>query len=56
MTNNNNHHQTQLSPQPPPVPAKPKYRPTQTQFVPINGDHHGVKKQPQNGFEMDEVN
>ncbi len=56
MINNNNNNQTQLSPQPPPVPAKPKYRPTQTQFVPINGDHHGIKKQPQNGYEVDEVN
>ncbi|CAF0791519.1 unnamed protein product [Adineta steineri] len=57
----------QISPQPPPVPAKPKYRSPVTQFVPINGDNnnninnnnnnnnnHSTRRQSQNGFEIDE--
>ncbi|CAF1335794.1 unnamed protein product [Rotaria sordida] len=45
----------QQSPQPPPVPVKPKYRTPSTQFVPINGDNHKQSKiQSQNGFEVDE--
>lgn len=48
--------QTQLSPQPPPVPAKPKYRTSNSQFVPINGDNHPTRMQTQNGLEVDEVN
>jgi len=44
----------QLSPQPPPVPTKPKYRSPHTQFVPINGDNHTSKPQAQNGLEIDE--
>jgi hypothetical protein len=49
---------------PPPVPAKPKLRPSNTQFVPINGDNltattatyqtSSPRTQPQNGFEVDE--
>ncbi|CAF1341333.1 unnamed protein product [Rotaria sordida] len=45
----------QQSPQPPPVPVKPKCRTPSTQFVPINGDNHKQSKiQSQNGFEVDE--
>ncbi len=51
----NTTNQQQLSPQPPPVPAKPKYRPLNTQFAPINGDNHPPKRQSQNGFEIEEV-
>lgn len=53
--NNTNNKTPQLSPQPPPVPAKPKYRTPNTQFMPVNGGNHTQKKQPQNGFEIDEV-
>jgi len=42
--------QQQFSPQPPPVPAKPKYRPLNTQFAPINGQ----RRQSHNGFENEE--
>ncbi|CAF4566381.1 unnamed protein product, partial [Rotaria magnacalcarata] len=44
--------------QPPPVPVKPKYRTSNTQFMPINGGNHKQKPQQQpsqNGFEIDEV-
>ncbi|CAF2449410.1 unnamed protein product [Rotaria sp. Silwood2] len=52
---NTNTKQQQLSPQPPPVPIKPKYRTPNTQFVPINGDNHKQRNvQSQNGFEIDE--
>lgn len=51
----NTSNQSQLSPQPPPVPAKPKYRTSNTQFVPINGDDHSSKIQTHNGFDVDEV-
>ena len=44
-----------LSPQPPPVPAKPKYRSPNAQFAPINGDNYPTPKQSQNGFEVEEV-
>lgn len=42
---------------PPPVPAKPKFRTSNTSFVPINGDDQSSppRIQPQNGFEIDEV-
>ncbi len=40
--------------QPPPVPAKPKYRSPNAQFVPINGDNHTPRRQSQNGLEIDE--
>ncbi|CAF1599774.1 unnamed protein product, partial [Adineta ricciae] len=43
-----------LSPQPPPVPAKPKYRSPNAQFAPINGDNYPTPKQAQNGFEVEE--
>ncbi|CAF1117374.1 unnamed protein product [Rotaria sordida] len=52
------------SPQPPPVPVKPKFRPSNTQFVPINGDNQTITTkyhspspqiQPQNGFETDDL-
>ncbi len=53
---NTNNQQQQLSPQPPPVPAKPKYRPLNAKFAPINGNNHTQnKKQPQNGFENEDV-
>jgi hypothetical protein len=47
---------TTNQPPPPPVPAKPKYRSPNAQFVPINGDNHTPRRQSQNGFEVDEVN
>ena len=52
----NTSNQSQLSPQPPPVPAKPKYRTPNTQFVPINGDNHPTRMPTHNGLEVDEVN
>ncbi|CAF1189361.1 unnamed protein product, partial [Rotaria sordida] len=45
---------TNKQPQSPPVPAKSKYRASNTQFVGINGDNHTQRKiQSQNGFEID---
>ena len=51
----NTNNKQQVSPQPPPVPAKPKYRVSNTQFTPINVDNRTLRKTPQNGFEIDEV-
>ncbi|CAF1614707.1 unnamed protein product [Rotaria magnacalcarata] len=53
----NTNNKQQISPQPPPVPVKPKYRTSNTQFMPINGGNHKQKPQQQpsqNGFEIDE--
>lgn len=51
---NTNKQQT-VSPQPPPVPAKPAFRPSPGQFIPINGDHNNQKQSKQNGVDFDEV-
>jgi hypothetical protein len=63
LTSPNNVSISPKTQQPPPVPVKPKFRPSNTQFVPINGDNQTTttiihpsssRIQPHNGFEVDE--